>query len=280
MLTTDPITAAESNAGKIGVHICCNDIASSGVRPLGILVTILAPPSCNIDDIKNVMGEINDACEELNIDVLGGHTEITDSVNKLILSITAIGKGIKGKYITTSNAKIGDDIVVAGYAALEGTAIIAKDYYEKLRGKINDDILIKAQKFINDISVVKIGIISSEFGVNAMHDATEGGVLGAIWEVAQASDKGVYIYEDKIPLREETKEICKILNIDPLRLISSGCMIISCSNGNNLVKTLKSNGIEAEVVGKVIKDKRILISKEKEITLYPPDADEIYKVNL
>ncbi|QCX33085.1 AIR synthase [Caloramator sp. E03] len=280
VLTTDPITAAKNNAGRIGVHICCNDIASSGVRPIGILITILAPTECSIDDIKKVMDEINNACEELNIDVLGGHTEITDAVNKIVLSLTAIGKGINGKYITTSGAQLGDDIVVAGYAASEGTAIIASDYYEQLRGKINDDILIKAQSFINDISVVKIGFVASEFGVNAMHDATEGGVLGAIWEVTEASDKGAYIYKDKIPVREETKIICKELNIDPLRLISSGCMIISCCNGDGLVKRLKECGIEAEVVGKIIKEGRILFSEGKEIELFPPDSDEIYKVSL
>ncbi|SKA90019.1 Hydrogenase maturation factor [Caloramator quimbayensis] len=280
VLTTDPVTAAQNDAGKIGIHICCNDIASAGVSPLGVLVTILAPPSSTIDDIKRIMNEINETCEELNIDVLGGHTEVTDAVNRIVLSITAIGKSRGKRYVTTGGAKTGDDVIITGNVAAEGTAIIAKDYYEKLKVKINEEILLKAQNLIKDISVVKAGLIAGEFGVNAMHDATEGGVLGAIWEVAQSSGKGVYVYEDKIAIKEETKIICDTLNLDPLRLISSGCMIITCKNGEELIKRLNEHKIEACIAGKITDEEKIILSKGEEKELSPPDSDEIYRVNI
>jgi hydrogenase expression/formation protein HypE len=280
VLTTDPVTATTNNAGTIGVHICCNDIASAGVRPIGAMVTILAPVSCKLEDIKSIMDEVNRACEELSIDVLGGHTEITDAVNRMVLSITAIGKGKKGEFIRTGGAKEGDDIVLTGFAGLEGTSILSKDYYEYLKDKLDEDTLKNAQNMLQDISVVKAGLIASKFGVTSMHDATEGGVLGAIWEVAEASKKGAYVYENKIPIKKETLEICNVLNIDPYRLISSGCMVITCKDGEGLCKVLMENGIEATVVGKIIERRKILNKDGVELEISPPEADEIYKVKI
>lgn len=280
VLTTDPITAADRNMGKIGVHICCNDIASAGVRPLGILVTILAPPSVEISDIKNIMKDVTSACEEMSIDILGGHTEITDAVNRTVISITAIGKGKANKFVRTGGALEGDDIIVTGYAGLEGTAIISRDYYEALSNIVSRDVLLSAQEMLKDISVVKTGLIAAEYGVNAMHDATEGGILGAIWEVAEASSLGAYIEQDNIPISSETLEICKAININPFRLISSGSMVITCKAGEGLCNLLKERGINAAVVGKITKEEKVIKNKFKEEILSPPESDEIYNVEL
>lgn len=280
VLTTDPITAASNNAGIIGVHICCNDIASAGVRPLGILVTILAPPSAALEDIKRIMGEINEACRELSVDVIGGHTEVTDAVNRIVLSITAIGKGKRDGFVTTGGAQDGDDIVVTGYAGLEGTAIIAKDYYDSLKDRLDGELLLRAQNMLKSISVVKAGLLAADYGVHAMHDATEGGVLGAIWEMAEASRKGVYIYEEKLPVKDETIRICRELGLNPYRLISSGSMIIACSDGEDLCRVLGENGIDARVVGKFTDGKRIIATSQGEEEIVPPEADEIYRVKV
>lgn len=280
VLTTDPITAAEEKIGHIGVHICCNDIASAGVRPLGVMVTILAPLNAALEDIGKVMEEVNEACCELQIDVLGGHTEITSAVNRMVLSITAIGKGKKEQVVTTGGAKIGDDIIVTGFAGLEGTGILSKSYYNYLITKLPSSIVESGKDMLKGISVVNTGILAAQFGVNAMHDATEGGVLGAIWEVAEASNNGVYIYEDRIPIKEETNRICSSLSINPYRLISSGCMIITCSNGFGLCELLNKNGISASIVGKITKENKILNSGGKEFIVEPPESDEIYSVKI
>lgn len=280
VLTTDPITAAASNAGTLGVHICCNDIASAGVRPLGVMVTVLAPPSAELEDIAKVMEEVNEACSELGIDVLGGHTEVTDGVNRLIISITAIGKGRKNEFVTTGGARINDDIVVTGFAGLEGTAILSNDYGDYLRKSLGDNTIDMAQSLLKNISVVKVGLLASSFGVNAMHDATEGGILGAIWEVAEASDLGVYINKKDIPIKKETIEICGALKIDPYKLISSGSMIIAASDGYALSNYLGSHGIDAKVVGKIKESGMIINVNGIEEIISPPESDEIYKVKV
>lgn len=280
VLTTDPVTAAADNMGHIGVHICCNDIASAGVKPLGVMVTILAPINSNLEEIRKVMTEVTSACKELKVDILGGHTEVTSSVNRMVLSITAIGKGKKDKVVKTGGAKIGDDIILTGYAGLEGTAILAKEHYSYLVEKLGVECVEAGIGMLKNISVVETGMIAAEFGVNSMHDATEGGVLGGIWEVVEASNKGVYLYNKDIPIKEETIKISKCLGINPYRLISSGCMVITCKNGEELCNILNQRGIKAKVVGRITDNSKIINISGKEYEIAPPESDEIYNIKI
>ena len=131
------------------------------------------------------------------------------------------------------------------WAGLEGTTIIAKDCREELAKVFSEDFLNNAQDFTNFLSVVPEGRIGADFGATSMHDATEGGVLGAIWEIAESSGVGVEVYLDKIPVRKETIDICNYYNI-PYKLISSGCMIIASYDGSNLAEKLRTNGIRSK----------------------------------
>ena len=126
------------------------------------------------------MKEIAEETKKLNVEILGGHTEVTRAVNKIVVSCTAIGKGKKDKAIATSGAKEGDDIIVTKLLCLEGTTIVVNDYINKVKDILTEDEIKEANDYINEISVVKEGIIAGEFGVNSMHDITEGGVLGAL----------------------------------------------------------------------------------------------------
>ncbi|SHE73668.1 AIR synthase family protein [Caloramator proteoclasticus] len=280
VLTTDPITAATKNIGELAVNINLNDIASSGTKPLGVLITMLIPPTESIENIKRIVEEINETCIRHGVDVLGGHTEVTDAVNRIVISVTAIGKGKKDRFVKTGGAEVGDDVVLTGYAGLEGTSILAHEYEQYLKNKLDGDIIEGAKKLLKDISVVKVAEVAVEYGVTAMHDVTEGGVLGAIWEIAEASNKGIYIIKENIPILEETKKICEIFNIDPYRLISSGSMVITCKDGVGLCTKLKEKGINAEVVGKIIEYDRILESNNIIEKLTQPYLDEIYKASV
>lgn len=282
VLSSDPITGAGSNIGYLAVHVSCNDIASSGVEPLGILVTIMAPLSSSEEDIYNLMKDINKAASEINIEILGGHTEITSAVNKIIVSTTAVGRGKLNGYITSSGANAGDYIVVTKFAGLEGTSIIASDYEEYLKDRIDQKTIDSAKKFIDMISVVKEGVIGGALGVSSMHDATEGGVLGAVWEVAEISGTGFEIYKESIPLKNETVSICSIMDINPLKLISSGMMVITTGDKEILLSELNSKGINAACIGKIIEDsnRRVLISCGTEEEVSSPAADELFNIKV
>ncbi|HHW71171.1 MAG TPA: AIR synthase [Clostridiales bacterium] len=278
VVSTDPITAASQNAGYIGVHIACNDIATTGAECVGITLTILAASDSDIDDIEAIVKDVNKAADELSIDILGGHTEVTDSVNRTILSITAIGKVKKEGLIQPKHARIGDSIVMTKWAGMEGTAILAYDKYDSLKEHIPEKLLNEAKSFLNKISVVSEGKIAASLKVHGMHDATEGGIIGALWELSQVMGKSIEIHADDIPIAFVTKEICDIYDMDPLKLISSGTMIIVTPDANKLVAKLEKFGINSSIIGEVIEGTDSYIIRDGERRkIEPPEADHLIK---
>ncbi len=280
VLSTDPITGAEEGIGKLAFNINMNDIASSGAEPVGIMVTILAPVGTGYEKIIRIMNEIHTEAVEHKVEIVGGHTEITSAVNRMIVSCTAIGKNKKGQSVATKGCECGDSIVVTKELCLEGTAILAFDYKEKLQGLIEEHKIKEAQSYADQLSVLKEGRIARDFGVSSMHDITEGGLLGALWEVIEASGKGFRVYRESFPITDVTQEICKIFNIDPLKFISSGSMLITCKDGEGLVERLKENGIKGTVIGEVTEEKGMLVENEIEIVVEAPERDELFKIQL
>ena len=277
VLSTDPITGAVAGAGALAIHISCNDVATSGLRPVGIMVTILAPPESTEEHIKSLMEDAGEASAKLGVEIIGGHTEITSAVNRIVISTTAIGKVLKDRIVRSSGAQTGDDVIMTKWAGLEGTSIIAADNEKELADKLPREEIENAKSFVQHISVVEEGVIAGEFGVNSMHDATEGGILGAAWEVAESSEKGIDIFIDKIPVQEVTRKISNIYGIDPYRLISSGSMLITAKNGAELVRILESKGIPSGIIGRITEQGRYIIRNGETTPLNPPDVDELFK---
>jgi hydrogenase expression/formation protein HypE len=278
VLTTDPITGAEKDIGTLAVHVACNDLASSGAEPVGLMVTILAPPAAEFETLCAIMDQIRHEADLVNADIIGGHTEITDAVNRTVISITALGKAARGRVVMSSGAEPGESIILTKYAATEGTAILANMFEDFLSARMAQGMVQKAKRLIGSISVIKEGMIASGFGVSAMHDVTEGGVLGAVWELCRASGCGARIYRERIPVLEETRMICECLGIDPLRLISSGSMLIACPDGEKLTAALAENGIKAALIGETTASNEcIMLDAEKVIMIGEPESDELYK---
>ncbi|MEW9122827.1 MAG: AIR synthase family protein [Thermotaleaceae bacterium] len=280
VLSTDPITGASSEIGRLAVHIACNDVASNGVEPLGIMLTIMAPLGTTIEQIEAVMKEAGETAAGLQVEIIGGHTEITEAVNRMIISATAIGRQKKEAVVISQGAKVGDLILMTKTAGLEGTAILAHDREEQLREVLEGPLLEGAKKMLEAISVVPEGRIAGQIGVSSMHDVTEGGLLGAVWELCEASEVGAVLYEEEIPVAEETKKICEYFQIDPLRLISSGCMVMTVDKNKKdlLLKQLEEAKIKGTIIGEIIENGRFLVSKDRKIAIAPPESDELYKV--
>ncbi len=285
VVTTDPITGADSQIGRLAVNVCINDIASSGAEPVGILLTLLCPEGTENDAIQSILREANETANALGVEIVGGHTEITTAVNKIIVSGTAIGKTPKSQLIRTGGANPEDLIYVTKYAGLEGTAILATDLRKKLVMSLSNRALSEAAALLDQTSVLKEGLIGAKVGVSAMHDATEGGVLGAIYELCEASKKGCRVWYDRFEVLDVTKAICEVFHLDPLRLIASGAMIMTIApeRASKLEKALLEEGIPFHCVGSVTSQpQRVVVYGEEEseaITepLLPPEADELYK---
>lgn len=279
VMSSDPITGAANEIGRLAVHITCNDVAACGVEPLGLLATILAPPGTQVEELEQIMEQLTSTAASINVDIMGGHTEITTAVTRFVIICTAVGKALKGKAVTTKGARPGDRLVVTKGVGLEGTAIIAFDREDELIGNIGAKLVNEAKSFMDSISVVKEGLIAAGFGVSAMHDVTEGGILGAVWELCEASDTGAEIYAEKIPVAASTRSICEFYGLDPFRLISSGCMLMAAPDGEGLVRLLEDNGIKAAVIGQVTSGAgKLLITGKGKEHISPPEADELYKV--
>jgi hydrogenase maturation factor len=279
VLSTDPITGTVQDIGTLAVHITANDIASNGAEVIGIMLTILLPDGTEEAELRSAMQDMEAVCKKLNIEIVGGHTEITKAVNQPIITVTGVGKMKRDHMIKTAGAKPGQEIVMTKWAGLEGTAIIAAAKEEELRTKYSQSFLDGAKKMIDYISVVPEARIARAASATSMHDVTEGGIFGALWEIGAASKVGLEVDLKKILLKQETVEICEFYDINPYMLISSGSMLIITDHANQLVDELNTNGIAAAVIGRITEgNDRVIINEEERRFLEPPKSDELYKV--
>lgn len=278
VMSTDPITGTISDIGTLAIQITLNDLASSGAEPFGVMLTVLLPERAKESQLKQIMEQIGAACAGANIQVMGGHTEVTAAVNQPLISVCGVGKTKDNAVITTGGAKPGMDLLVTKWIGIEGTSILAKDREIELSTRFSSSFLTTAQNFDTYISVLPEAKIAAKFGVAAMHDVTEGGIFGALWEMAEASGTGLFIDLKKIPIRQETIEICEYFDMNPYKLISSGCMLMASSDGTGLLHELTKAKIPAAIIGKATADNdRILLNGEDRRFLEPPDTDELYQ---
>lgn len=279
VISTDPITGTVKDVGTLAIQVTINDLASSGAEPVGVMLTVLLPEAVTEEDIKKMMAQVEEACAKARIQVMGGHTEVTRAVNQPVISVTGVGKAREERLVSTAGVRVGQDILVTKWIGIEGTSIIAKEKEEELLGRFSRSFVDTAKGFDQYLSVLPEAMLASDFGISAMHDVTEGGIYGALWELAEASGIGLEIDLKAIPIRQETVEICEYFGLNPYYLISSGCMLMAGDRGHDLVRELKKAGIPAAVIGKAVegKAKRVMNGGE-EAFLERPRTDELYKI--
>lgn len=283
VISTDPITAAVNDIGRLAINISCNDIASNGIEPLGITLAVMLPVGTEIEDIKTIMAQAGQAAKEAGVEIVGGHTEITDAVNKPVIVSTAFGRALSDASAKASDMASGDYILMTKWAGIEGTGIIACDKKTELKAKgFDEDELEEAAALMTQTSVAAEGVIAGKIGTHGMHDVTEGGILGAVWEMCHIAGLGCEVKLADIPVLDITKRVTQVYDIDWLRLISSGCMLIIASpdKKDEIAEACENAGIKISCIGRV-KDSKygIMMRNENgEISeIAPPAADELYK---
>ena len=294
--SSDPITAGGTESGTLAIHVSCNDIAACGVRPSGILIVIIAPPSVTEEDIRMTVDQASREAQALGVDIVGGHTEVSDAVNKMIVVSTAFGLVKKGGCVPSGKAMPGDSLIITKTAGIEGSFIAANEHRDKLLGKVSEEYIKEALSYKSLISVVKEGAVCGSLiarnvkfredgfalsAVNLMHDVTEGGVFGAAFEMADFSGTGVVIDKRLVPFTGATTAICDALGLDPFRLISSGSLMIATPEPERIIEELKAQGVPAAVVGRFTDKADGVFYIENDgsyVKLSPPGADEIYSI--
>jgi len=283
ILTTDPITFATDLIGFYVVHVSANDVAAMGAEPRWFMFTLILDTSATDAQIKEVFAQVQQACRDLGVVLVGGHTEITTGLDRPIAVGSMIGLADADSVVRTGGARPGDAIILAGRAAVEGTALLAIEAPEILAQKgVPSQTISKARDFLFDpgISAVKAARAVMRAGrPTAMHDPTEGGIATGLLELALASGVGLRIDRSKIEMLPETEEISKAVGIDPLGLISSGSLLIAVSpeDANGMVSELEKAGVSAAVIGGIRppEDGLLIVDKSGTTVLPKFERDEI-----
>ncbi len=278
IVSSDPITGVSERAGWYAVNVSANDVATSGNRPEFMQSIILLPEDASTRDVKELSSEMHQTAKGLGIAIVGGHTELSPGLHRPIVVTTAFA--MASSYVTAAGAREGNTLMMTKTAGVEGTAIIGTD--PRFNKKLGRETVAAARRYFDKFSVVDEASTAYRTGfVNAMHDCTEGGVLGAIYEMATASGSGVEVAEKDIPISKETRAICSAVGVDPLKLISSGTLLLAVERGREagVRAAMASVGSDATSIGRFTKEKILMTRENKAEEVRGPPNDEIWRLH-
>ena len=279
VMSSDPVTLTKDAIGSRAIIAACNDVACSGAQLMGVSATVLLPTSYNEEELRDIIKDMDAACAECGVDIISGHTEVTRAVKEPLVVATAMGSVERNALLHSSKVRPGMDIVATKWVGLEGTAILAQEKEEALRNRYSQPFIDNAKIFKQMMSVVPEAAVATKSGAAAMHDVSEGGVFGALWELAESAGVGLEIDIKKIPIRQETVEICEFFDMNPYKIVSGGCLLIATEDGNGMVLELEKVGIPATVIGKATdSNDRVLLNEEERRFLETTQTDELYQL--
>jgi hydrogenase maturation factor len=283
VITADPITFTEENIGIYTVAVNCNDVVAMGGEPRYLTTTLLLPVGTTKNKLRSLFKDLAETARNAGILWVGGHTEVTSAVNRIVVSGHAVGF-LSGKPTTTAGARPDDCIVMSKWVGLEGTTIITKTYPQRSVELLGNDSFKEVTNWIRDpgISIIEEGRILKGLDLTSAHDPTEGGIATGIHELATRSAVGAEIFWDKIQLREETNLLCREWNLDPLGLLSSGVFIFTAPERTALeaCRRLQNRNIPASIIGKITSrsDHVSLLRDNRKAPLPSFKRDEFLKI--
>lgn len=276
VIATATIILNSEYAPQYVIYRVQNDLAASGAKLDAIQVGLTIPVSMSEQTLRVWMKRMEKVCESLDVTISGGHTTVSPAVKMPVLSVTGIGTEC---YFTPQKAEPGMDLVMTKYTGIEGTVLLSIEKEEELHTRYTYDFIQGAKWMMNYLSVVPEAAVAGQHGVTAMHNLSEGGVLGALWEMTEGAQVGMEVDFRSIPIRQESVEISEFFSLNPYQLLSGGSLLMAAKDGNTLVQTLEKEGIPAVRIG-VLTDKkeRILQNGQERRYLDRPQPDEIYKI--
>ena len=253
----DPITFADRNAGRLAVQVNANDIYAVGAEPRWMLATVLAPPGAGGSELRELLLDLSGACREASIELIGGHTEVTDAVQRTVISCAMLGSARLEQIVPSDGAQVGDLVLQAGAGAIEGTALLATELSNELLARgLPPDWLDAAAALAADpgISIRTAALaLRAVDGVHAMHDVTEGGIATAARELAQAAGLGVTLDANTVLWRPETNAVAAALGLERLGLLGSGTLLAAVDRlaAEAALRALRGTAVDAAVIGEI-----------------------------
>lgn len=290
-IATGMIFVAEKaeRIGMLAVHRAVNQIAALGAEPVAVTGMLLLTEGTSEETLKIIVRQIEETCGGIGIQAAGINVSVvpetgTSKMDHFMLTMTGIGK-MKRRYHSADQKTGGNlarpeqDVVLTKWVGLEGTYRIATDKEDELRKRFSAEYIEEAKGFDRYLSIIPEAATAMKSSVGVMHNVSEGGIFGALWDMAEHSDVGLEIELKKIPIRQETVEICNFYDINPYALLSSGCLLMTADKGYELVESLHKEGISAAVIGRTTNSNdRLIINEEEKRFLTPAQQDEYFKL--
>jgi hydrogenase expression/formation protein HypE len=280
--TADPITFVTAEAAWYAVQVNANDIAVRGARPRWFLATVLLPERQTTEDsVAALFQALAEACAELEVSLVGGHTEVTHGLDRPIIAGTMLGEVARDRLVTTAGARVGDAVVMTKGIPLEGAALIAREREADLleRG-VPAAVVRRARQFLRrpGLSVLPEAEIACELArVHAMHDPTEGGIATALWELADAAGVGLRIDRERIVTLPDGARLCAAFGLDPLGTLASGCLLMTLApdDAGRVIHALAREAIDSHYIGRVVPREQGVVlvegNRERPLPLFPQD---------
>ena len=258
-IKSDPITFTTDEIGWYAVQVNANDIATSGAVPAWFLMTLLLPGDGSTPGmVEQISQQVYQACQQMGVSVIGGHSEITAAVTQPVIVGTMIGEVARQDLVTAHGAQSGDRLLLTKGVPIEAVSILAREFPNKLAGEFRDEEIKAAQNYLYQpgISVLQDAQTATKAGkVTAMHDPTEGGLAAALWELAVACGHNLVINLSQIPIPPLAERICARFEIDPLASIASGSLLLTtlADQVAQICRALEVEGISCNEIGKVVR---------------------------
>ena len=277
---TETVSLPVRNPAYLAIMAAANNLAASGAQAIAVSLSITLPADAEETDLRELMNQAGECCKKLGIQITGGHTEVSSTVKAPVVTATAMGKAQRVLIQERSSAKTLEmDVVISKWIGMEGTSIIAGEKEEELSKRYPIRLIHDAQEIEKYLSVASEAAIALKSGVYAMHDVRNGGIFGALWELSRRLGVGLYIDLKRIPVTQETIELCEFYHLNPYELLSGGALIMVTSDGGRLVRMLEAEGIPAAIIGNTNgSNDKIIVNQDETRYLESAGPDEILKL--
>ena len=279
IFTSTSVYGKGKNLGIFAVAKVANDLATRGAEPLGVQILIQLPPFAYESRLKAMVEHIEKACEAYQMQVFSAKAEINPIIQQSIIFVTGIGQVTKGQMIQSSKARASQDVVLTKWIGLEGMLRIASEKKEELEKRFVPAFMKQIINQEQELFALEEIACAKELGVSAMHQVGSGGILAALWDLAEAAEVGLEIQMKDIAIKQETIEVCEYFRLNPYQLTSTGSILITANSGETVVAKLRSKGIQATIIGRTTSEKeRVILGGEEKRFIDRPQPDELVKI--
>lgn len=269
----------EKDIAMFGLAQVLNDLYTRGASPVGANLSILLPPYAYESRLKAMVEFAEQTAEKQHIQILNVKAQVSPVITKAVVTVVGIGTVKAGELLQSSMGKANQDIVMTKWIGLDGMLRIVREKGEELSKRFVPSFMAQINALEENLFADKELKIAKEYGVSAMHQITDGGILAALWNMAEASKVGVEVDLKKIAVKQETIEICEYFQLNPYQMTSTGSVLLMTDNGKELVDLLLRNGVRAEVIGRSTADReRVILNQDEKRYIDRPSQDELLKI--